>query len=107
LALLWALVWWLLTKYFNNLTRITGNLGGFILKEEELFNLAVPVLRSQDVKVQFDTTEDLAVINPDDIKNALDEWNTKAQKRRLAAKEEWLKSLVDEYRSERRRELKE
>jgi len=41
-----------------------------------------------------------------DIKNALDEWNNNAQKRRMVAKEEWLKSLVDEYRSERRRELK-
>jgi predicted RNase H-like nuclease (RuvC/YqgF family) len=74
--------------------------------EEELFNLGVPVLRTKDVNVQFDATEDLAVINPDDIKNALDEWNKNAQKRRMAAKEEWLKSLVDDYRSERRRELK-
>jgi predicted RNase H-like nuclease (RuvC/YqgF family) len=75
--------------------------------EEELFNLGVPVLKAQDVKVQFDSTEDLAVIDPDDIQNALDEWNKNAQKRRMAAKEEWLKSLVDEYRSERRRELKD
>ncbi|MCZ7402466.1 MAG: DUF460 domain-containing protein [Candidatus Methanoperedens sp.] len=74
--------------------------------EEELFNLGVPVLRAKDVNIQFDTTEDLAVINPEDIKNALDEWIKNAQKRRMAAKEEWLKSLVDEYRSERRRELK-
>jgi predicted RNase H-like nuclease (RuvC/YqgF family) len=75
--------------------------------EEELFNLGVPVLRAKDVNVQFDSIEDLAVINPDDIKNALDEWDKNAQKRRMATKEEWLKSLVDEYRSERRRELKE
>jgi predicted RNase H-like nuclease (RuvC/YqgF family) len=75
--------------------------------EEELFNLGIPVLRAKDVNVQFDSTEDLAVINPDDIKNALVEWDKNAQKRRMAAKEEWLKSLVDEYRSERRRELKE
>ncbi|MFA4957459.1 MAG: DUF460 domain-containing protein [Candidatus Methanoperedens sp.] len=75
--------------------------------EEELFNLDVPVLRAQDVKVQFDTTEDLAVINPEDITNAIELWNRQAEKRRMAAKEEWLKSLVDEYRSERRRELKE
>ena len=41
------------------------------------------------------------------LRNALEEWNRKAQQRRMAAKEEWLKSLVDEYRSERRRELKD
>jgi predicted RNase H-like nuclease (RuvC/YqgF family) len=75
--------------------------------EEELFNLGVPVLKAKDVKVQFDKTEDLAVIDPDDIKNAIELWNMNAEKRRMAAKEEWLKSLVDEYRSERRRELKE
>jgi predicted RNase H-like nuclease (RuvC/YqgF family) len=75
--------------------------------EEELFNLGVPVLRAQDVKVQFDTIEDLAVIDPEDIKNAIELWNLEAEKRRMAAKEEWLKSLVDEYRSERRRELKD
>jgi len=75
--------------------------------EEELFNLGVPVLKAQDVKVQFDTTEDLAVIDPEDIKNAIELWNMNAEKRKMAAKEEWLKSLVDEYRSERRRELKD
>jgi predicted RNase H-like nuclease (RuvC/YqgF family) len=75
--------------------------------EEELFNLGVPVLRAQDVKVQFDTTEDLAVIDPEDIKNAIELWNMNAEKRRMAAKEEWLKLLVDEYRSDRRRELKD
>jgi predicted RNase H-like nuclease (RuvC/YqgF family) len=75
--------------------------------EEELFNLGVPVLKANDVKVQFDTTEDLAVIDPEDIKNAIELWNMSAEKRKMAAKEEWLKSLVDEYRSERRRELKD
>jgi predicted RNase H-like nuclease (RuvC/YqgF family) len=75
--------------------------------EEELFNLGVPVLNAKDVNVQFDSTEDLAVVYPEDIKNALDEWSKNAQKRRMASKEEWLKSLVDEYRSERRRELKD
>ncbi|HYN44512.1 MAG TPA: DUF460 domain-containing protein [Candidatus Limnocylindrales bacterium] len=75
--------------------------------EEELFNLGVPVLRAKDVNIQFDPTEELAVIDPDDMRNALDDWNKKATLRRMAEKEEWLKSLVDEYRSERRRELKE
>ncbi|MCX9084345.1 MAG: DUF460 domain-containing protein [Candidatus Methanoperedens sp.] len=75
--------------------------------EEELFNLGVPVLKAMDVKVQFDPAEDLAVIDPDDINNALEEWDKNAQKRRMIAKEEWLKSLVEEYRSVRRRELKD
>ncbi|HWQ96094.1 MAG TPA: DUF460 domain-containing protein [Candidatus Methylomirabilis sp.] len=75
--------------------------------EEELFKLGVPVLKAKDVNIQFDSTEELAVINPDDIKNAIEDWNKKSALRRMAAKEEWLKSLVDEYRSERRRELKD
>ncbi|MFZ3059333.1 MAG: DUF460 domain-containing protein [Candidatus Methanoperedens sp.] len=74
--------------------------------EEELFNLGMPVLKAKDVNIQFDPAEELAVINPDDIKNAIEEWNRKAEQRKIAAKEEWLKSLVDEYRSERRREVK-
>ena len=75
--------------------------------ENELFNLGVPVLRAKDVNIQFDSIEELAVIDPDDIGNALEDWNRKAAIRRMAAKEEWLKSLVDEYRSERKRELKD
>jgi predicted RNase H-like nuclease (RuvC/YqgF family) len=74
--------------------------------EEELFNLGVPVLKSKDVNIQFDPAGELAVINPDDIKNAIEEWNRRAEQRKTAAKEEWLRSLVDEYRSERRREVK-
>ncbi|MDO9099060.1 MAG: DUF460 domain-containing protein, partial [Candidatus Methanoperedens sp.] len=74
--------------------------------EEELFNLGVPVLKAMEVNIQFDSAEEFAVINPDDIKNAIEEWNKKAEQRRMAAKEEWLKSLVNEYRSERRREIK-
>ncbi len=74
--------------------------------EEELFNLNVPVLKAEDVNIQFDPAEELAVINPEDIKNAIEDWIKKAEARRRAAKEEWLESLVDEYRSERRRKVK-
>jgi len=63
----------------------------------------VPVLKAKDVNIQFDSTEELAVIDPEDIRNAIEDWNKKASIRRMAAKEEWLKSLVDEYRSERRK----
>jgi len=74
--------------------------------EEELFKLGMPVLKAKDVNIQFDPAGELAVINPDDIKNAIEEWNRRAEQRKTAAKEEWLRSLVDEYRSERRREVK-
>jgi predicted RNase H-like nuclease (RuvC/YqgF family) len=74
--------------------------------EEELFKLNMPVLKAKDVNIRFDSAEELAGINPADIERAIDEWNTKAEKRRMAAKEEWLESLVGEYRSERRREVK-
>lgn len=75
--------------------------------EEELFRLGVPVLKAKDVDLHFDSTEELAVIDPLAIDKALEEWNRQAALRRTAEKEEWLKSLVDEYRSERRKELKE
>jgi predicted RNase H-like nuclease (RuvC/YqgF family) len=74
--------------------------------EEELFNSGVPVLKAKDVKIQFDPAEELAVIDPEDIRYAIEDWNKKAEQRRIAAKEEWLESLVDEYRSKRKREIK-
>lgn len=74
--------------------------------EEELFRLNVPVLDAKGVKIKFDPAEEIAVIDPEDIRNAIDKWNMKAEERRKAEKEEWLKSLVDEYRSERRKEVK-
>ncbi len=74
--------------------------------EEELFNLNVPVLKAKDVNIRLDPAEELAGIDPDDIEKAIDEWNRKTESRRRAAKEEWLESLVGEYRSERRREAK-
>ncbi len=74
--------------------------------EEELFKLNMPVLKAKDVNIRFDSAEELAGINPADIERAIDEWNAKAEKRRMAAKEEWLESLVGEYRSERRRGVK-
>ncbi len=74
--------------------------------EEELFNLNIPVVDVSDVNVQFDHKEEFAIINPENIENALVEWNRKAEIRKKAAKEKWLESLVDEYRSERRRGIK-
>ncbi|MFH1322551.1 MAG: DUF460 domain-containing protein [Methanobacteriota archaeon] len=71
--------------------------------EEELFRLNVPVLMAKEVKIKFDPAEEIAVIDPEDISNAIDEWNKKAEERRKHEKEEWLASLVDEYRSERRK----
>jgi uncharacterized protein len=74
--------------------------------QEELFKLNLPVLNSTDVNIRFDSAEELAGINPADIERAINEWKAKAEKRRMAAKEEWLESLVGEYRSERRRGVK-
>jgi len=66
----------------------------------------LPVLKAKDVNIQFDSAEEIASIDPEDIEKAIVEWNEKAETRRRAAKEEWLESLVDEYRSERRRKVK-
>jgi hypothetical protein len=72
--------------------------------KEELFRLNVPVLMAKEVKIKFDPDEEIAVIDPEDISNAIDEWNIKAEERRKQEKEAWLASLLDEYRSERRKE---
>ncbi|MCZ7363084.1 MAG: DUF460 domain-containing protein [Candidatus Methanoperedens sp.] len=69
--------------------------------EEELFNMNLPVLKAKDVNIQFDSAEEIASIDPEDIEKAIVEWNEKAETRRRAAKEEWLESL----RSERRRKV--
>ncbi|MBE0520837.1 MAG: DUF460 domain-containing protein [Candidatus Methanoperedenaceae archaeon] len=74
--------------------------------EEELFNMDVPVVDVRDVNVQFDRKEEFAVVKPEDIERAMEEWNRKAGIRKKADNEKWLESLVDEYRSERRRGIK-
>ncbi|MCX9013276.1 MAG: DUF460 domain-containing protein [Candidatus Methanoperedens sp.] len=74
--------------------------------EEELFNMDVPVVDVKDVKLQFDRTEEFAVVKPEDIERAIEEWKKMAETRKKADKEKWLESLVDEYRSERRRAIK-
>ncbi len=74
--------------------------------EAELFDLGVPVIKGNDVNIQSDGAFEFAVVNPEDIKNAIEKWNERARERRMAAKEKWLESLVDEYRSERRRSVK-
>ncbi len=74
--------------------------------DDEMFRLNVPVLMAKDVKMKFDPAEEIAVIDPEDIGNTIDEWNRKAEERRKAEKEEWLASLVDEYRSQRKREAR-
>jgi len=61
------------------------------------------VLMAKEVKIKFDPAEEIAVIYPEDINNAIVEWNKKAEEQRKHEKEEWLASLVDEYRSERRK----
>ena len=44
-------------------------------------------------------------VNPEILNSAILEWEIVAQEKRMAQKEQQLKLLVDEYKSERRREL--
>ncbi len=74
--------------------------------EAELFDLGMPVIKANEVNIQSDGAFEFAVIDPEEIKNAIEKWNENARERRIAAKEKWLESLVDEYRSERRRAVK-
>lgn len=75
--------------------------------EQELFDLDIPVLDVKEVNVQIYPSEELAVIDPAEIERVIKNWESVAEKRKLAGKEKWLESLMDEYRSERRRGVKE
>ncbi|NPE30375.1 DUF460 domain-containing protein [Methanococcoides sp. SA1] len=69
--------------------------------DEVFFKGDLPLL--QDVPLQ--RIDDLAIIDPKVLQEALDKWAEQAEVRRQEEKEKKLKHLVDEYRSERRRGL--
>jgi len=75
--------------------------------EQEFFKLNLPVLYVKDLDIEIDTSEELAAINPENLENAIKEWNEKVEKQRIANKEIWLESLVHEYRTERIKEIKD
>ncbi|HIH43514.1 MAG TPA: DUF460 domain-containing protein [Candidatus Methanoperedenaceae archaeon] len=67
--------------------------------EETLFREGVPVFGRDELHVQ--SADDFAVANPDDLGRALERWRRLYEERKKAAKEEWLETLIAEYRSER------
>jgi predicted RNase H-like nuclease (RuvC/YqgF family) len=72
------------------------------IAEEEFFKANIPVFNGNEIPVE--RVEDYAVLDPDLFKKALEVWNKKAEEKRKRSREEWLQSLVEEYRTERRRE---
>ncbi|AKB84767.1 DUF460 domain-containing protein [Methanococcoides methylutens] len=69
--------------------------------EDVFFRANMPLLKN----VRIQRVDDLAVVDPDILQKALDEWEKQAEIKRQEEKEKKLKHLVDEYRSERRRGL--
>lgn len=67
--------------------------------EETLFREGVPVFGRDELHVQ--SADDVAVANPEDLDRALERWRRLYEERKKAAKEEWLETLIAEYRSER------
>ncbi|WP_462273235.1 DUF460 domain-containing protein [Methanohalophilus sp.] len=67
--------------------------------KEVFFEKSIPVL--QDLEIQKEG--DFAVVSPKTLKIAIENWFGKADHWKKEKEEEKLKSLVDEYRSERRR----
>ncbi len=68
---------------------------------ESFYDYEVPVLK--DIRVH--RVGDLASVNPEILENAIDQWEKKAEERRREKEHEQVKSILDEYRSERRRGL--
>ncbi|MDD4497424.1 MAG: DUF460 domain-containing protein, partial [Methanosarcinaceae archaeon] len=69
--------------------------------EEAFFKGDVPVLKN----FPLERVDDFAMADPEALKAAISEWEKDAEKIRARAKEDELESLLDEYRSERRRGL--
>lgn len=72
------------------------------IAEEEFFKANIPVFNGKEIPVE--RVEDYAVLDPDILKKAMDVWDKKAEEKRKRSREEWLQSLVEEYRNQRRRE---
>ena len=62
---------------------------------------SVPVLKD----IQLHRVGDLASVDPDILDEAIELWKEGAEKRRHEKEQEQFQSILDEYRSERRRGL--
>ena len=69
--------------------------------EETFFKGGVPVLRG----IPLERADDFAIIEPEGLKAAISAWEEEAEIKNRRAKEDHLKILFEEYRSERRRGL--
>ena len=69
--------------------------------EETFFKGGVPVLRG----IPLERADDFAMIEPEVLKAAISAWEKEAEIKNRRAKEDQLKILFEEYRSERRRGL--
>ena len=69
--------------------------------EETFFKGGVPVLRG----IPLERADDFAIIEPEVLKAAISTWEKEAEIKNRRAKEDHLKILFEEYRSERRRGL--
>lgn len=68
---------------------------------DSFFEGNIPVLSG----IHIQRVEDFAIVDPEMLNSAILEWEIAAQEIRMAQKEQQLKLLVDEYKSERRRGL--
>ena len=68
---------------------------------ESLYDNNVPVLKN----IQMHRIGDLASVDPDILDDAIEIWEEEAEKRRREKEQEQFQSILDEYRSERRRGL--
>ncbi|MDK2826384.1 MAG: uncharacterized protein PWQ63_544 [Methanolobus sp.] len=68
---------------------------------ESFYDNDVPVLKD----IQIHRVGDLASVDPDILESAIEIWQEGAEKRRHEKEQEQFQSILDEYRSERRRGL--
>ncbi|TGC11474.1 DUF460 domain-containing protein [Methanolobus halotolerans] len=68
---------------------------------EQFYDSGIPVLKG----LKLQRVDDFATVGPDALDRAVFEWEEEARQRRKEKEHEQFKSMLDEYRSERRRGL--
>ncbi len=74
------------------------------LAEEKFQEARVPVVSKEDVGLKI--VDDFAVIDPRRLDAAIGRWKESMEAREKEKKAEWFQGIIDDYKSERRREFR-
>jgi len=71
--------------------------------EEEFFKNDIPIIKKEEINLT--QTTDFTTITPESLEKAIKQWEQKAKERKIKLEEEKLQSIIEEYRSERKKTL--